>query len=84
MKSNVKWNWRKKSLLLLTLTATAGCVHGSTTPPLVTNSYCKIAQPIRYNSKLDSPATVARIEQHNSTWACLCDDDCPASAPNTK
>lgn len=83
MKSSDKWNWRKKSLLLLTLTATAGCVHGSTTPPpLVTNSYCKIAQPIRYNSKLDSPATAARIEQHNSTWACLCGSppDCPIEA----
>ncbi len=82
MKSNVKWNWRKKSLLLLMLTATAGCVHGSTTPP--TNSYCKVAQPIRYNSTLDSPATVARIEQHNSTWVCLCENDCPASAEGTK
>lgn len=79
MKSNGKWNWHKKSLLLLTLTATAGCVHGSTTPPPV-NAYCKIAQPIRYNSKLDSPATVARIELHNSTWACLCDNDCPKSS----
>lgn len=82
MKSNGKLIWRSMSLPLLMLTATAGCVHGSTTPP--TNSYCKVAQPIRYNSTLDSPATVARIEQHNSTWVCLCENDCPASAEDTK
>lgn len=82
MKSNGKLTWRSTSLLLLTLTATSGCVHASTPPPV--NSYCAIAKPIRYDSRLDSAATVARIEAHNSTWVCLCEADCPATAPDTK
>ena len=82
MKSKGKLTWRSTPLLLLTLTATSGCVHGSTTPPA--NSYCAIAQPIRYDSRADSAATVARIEAHNSTWVCLCEADCPAIGSSTK
>lgn len=82
MKSKGKLTWRSTLLLLLTLSVTSGCAHGLTTPPV--NSYCAIAQPIRYDSRVDSAATVARIEAHNSIWVCLCENDCPASAPNTK
>jgi hypothetical protein len=32
---------------------------------------------MRYNSRLDTPATVAQIEAHNSVWVCLCEQDCP-------
>ncbi len=83
MKSNGKSTWRSTSLLLLILSVTSACAHGSTTPPAV-NSYCAIAKPIRYNSSADTPETVKRIEAHNSTWVCLCEQDCPASGSDTK
>jgi hypothetical protein len=41
-----------------------------------------VAKPIRYNSKIDSPKTVAQIEAHNSAWVCLCEADCPAGKPS--
>lgn len=68
---------RKPSKLLLcaTMLVLSGCAHGSTT--VVASDYCRIAKPIRYNSKLDSPATVAAVEAHNSAWACVCESDCP-------
>jgi hypothetical protein len=62
---------------LTILSATSACAHVSTTPP-ATNSYCAVAKPIFYDSRLDSPSTVAQIEAHNSTWVCLCEDDCPS------
>ena len=76
MKSNGKSIWRSTLLGLTILSATSGCAHVSTTQPAI-NSYCAIAQPMRYNSRLDTPATVAQIEAHNSTWVCLCEQDCP-------
>ena len=76
MKFNGNSIWRNTLLGLTILSATSGCAHVSTTQPAI-NSYCPIAQPMRYNSKLDSPATVAQIEAHNSTWVCLCENDCP-------
>lgn len=78
MKFSGKWNWRSMSLPPLILIALSGCAHVSTTPP-ATNSYCSIAKPISYNSKIDRPETVAQIEAHNSVWVCLCEDDCPHS-----
>lgn len=78
MKYNDKSIWRSMSTLLLTVSATSACVHGSTPPPV--NSYCAVAQPIRYNSKLDSPDTVKQIEAHNSRYVCLCENDCPSGA----
>jgi hypothetical protein len=63
---------------------TSACAHGSTTPQMVINNYCVIAKPIRYNSQIDSPETVKRIGAHNSTWVCLCEQDCPASGSDTK
>ena len=83
MKFNGKSTWRRMSLSLLILSAASACVHGSTPPP-VANSYCAITKPIRYNSQTDSPETVKRIEAHNSTWVCLCEQDCPASGSDTK
>ena len=83
MKSNGKSIWRNTLLGLTILTATSACATVSTTPP-ATNSYCAIAKPIRYDSRIDRPATVAQIEEHNSIWACLCEQDCPSNAPDTK
>jgi uncharacterized protein YceK len=76
MKSNGNLIWPNTLLGLMILSATSGCAHVSTTQPAI-NSYCAIAQPMRYNSRLDTPATVAQIEAHNSVWVCLCEQDCP-------
>jgi hypothetical protein len=66
---------RLKPLLLLTiLSATSGCVTGSTA---LVGDYCRIAKPISYDSKTDTAETVKEIEAHNSKWACVCDNDCP-------
>jgi hypothetical protein len=45
----------------------------------IKGDYCRIAGPITYDTKADTPETVKQIERHNSQWACLCDDppDCP-------
>jgi hypothetical protein len=77
-----KWNWVRPLLLCLILTATSGCVTASTVP--VANSYCAIAKPISYASDKDAHETVRQIEAHNSQWVCLCEQDCPASVPDTK
>lgn len=82
MKSSDKSILPNMLLLLTILTATSGCVTGLA--PVNSNSYCAIAKPIFYDFKNDTPKTVAQVEAHNSTWVCLCEKDCPASAPNTK
>lgn len=76
---------RGKKLRLLSvsliLSATSGCVPGLIVRPEPTpalpNSYCKLAAPIGYDGALDTPETVAQIEQHNSKWVCVCEGDCP-------
>ena len=83
MKSNGKSIWRSMLVLSLIPSVTSACALGLTPPP-ATNAYCAITKPIYYDSRADSAKTVAQIEQHNSTWTCLCEKDCPASAPNTK
>jgi hypothetical protein len=66
---------RLKPLLTLTiLSATSGCVTGSTA---LVGDYCRIAKPISYDSKADSAETVKEIETHNSAWSCVCNADCP-------
>lgn len=80
MKSNGNLIWRNTLLGLTILSATSGCATVSTTPPAA-NSYCAVAKPIRYDSRVDRPATVAQIEAHNSVWACLCEQDCPKMQP---
>lgn len=67
---------RKLKLLLplLILSATSGCVTGSTA---VVGDYCRIAQPIGYDSSKDTAETVAALEAHNSKWVCVCEGDCP-------
>jgi hypothetical protein len=62
-------------LLLLMAPVLSACAHDLMTQAV--SDYCRIAQPIRYNSKLDSPKTVAAIEAHNSQYVCVCEDDCP-------
>jgi hypothetical protein len=51
-------------------------VTGSTAP-IVVSDYCRIAKPLSYDSARDSAATIKDIEEHNSKWVCLCEDDCP-------
>lgn len=63
--------------ILLILSATSGCVPGSTEGPKSTGDYCRIAQPMGYDSRVDSAETVAAIEKHNSQWVCVCEGDCP-------
>jgi hypothetical protein len=41
------------------------------------NNYCVVASTISYDSRADTPETVAQIEAHNSRWVCLCEQDCP-------
>lgn len=60
--------------LLLILSATSGCVTGSTE---VVGDYCRIAIPITYDRKADTTETVTQIEKHNSQWVCVCEGDCP-------
>jgi len=72
-------NSAKLLLLSLILSATSGCVT-DLTEHVPTNGYCSMTKPISYDSKKDTPETVKQIEAHNSRWACVCDNDCPANA----
>ncbi len=83
MKCKGKWTWRNTLALLLIPSVTSACALGLTPPP-ATNAYCAITKPIYYDSRADSAKTVQQIEAHNSTWACLCERDCPASGSDTK
>ncbi len=65
--------------LLLTPFALSGCVHGSTAPGVISD-YCRIAKPISYDAQQDTAETVAEIEEHNSKWVCVCENDCPNKA----
>ena len=76
-------NWLKLPLLCLTLSVTSACVTGST-GGVQSNSYCAIAKPITYDAAKDTPETVAEVEAHNSRFICVCEQDCPANAPNTR
>jgi hypothetical protein len=60
----------------------SGCAPGSiglstSRTPTVVSDFCRIAEPISYDSAHDTPETVKAIEAHNSKWACLCESDCP-------
>ena len=69
---------RQRALLgLLILSGLSGCAGGLTEGVKVVSDYCKIAAPIGYDSKVDSPETVAAVEKHNSQWVCVCEEDCP-------
>jgi uncharacterized protein YceK len=70
-------------LLCLILPVMSGCATVSTALAPV-NSYCLIARPIGYDTVKDTPETVAAIEIHNSRFICVCEQDCPASVPDTK
>lgn len=67
---------RLPSTLMILLVLT-GCVTGSTA---VVGDYCRIAKPIGYDSKQDTPATVKAVELHNSQWVCVCEGDCPVGS----
>lgn len=68
---------RTLPLLSLMLLALSGCVTGSTGRVQAVSDYCRIAQPIGYDSLRDSSDTVAAIERHNSQYVCVCEHDCP-------
>ena len=83
MLCSVRSTWAKRLSLCLILPVMSGCATVSTVPVSV-NSYCSVARPIGYDSLLDTPETSKAIEAHNSQWVCLCEQDCPASVPDTK
>lgn len=61
--------------LLLTLPLLSACVHGLTVPdaPLPTNDFCRLVEPISYDSVNDTPETVKQVEKLNAKWLVLCD-----------
>ena len=67
----------KPLLMLMTLLVLTGCVTGSTA---IVGDYCRIAKPIGYDSKRDTPETVKAVEIHNSQWVCVCENDCPVES----
>ena len=71
-------NWVRPLSLCLTLSAMSGCAIGST-GLAPASSYCAISRPIGYDSKADTPETVAQIEAHNSKFVCVCEHDCPVA-----
>ena len=62
--------------LLLILSGTSACETVST-GVAVGGDYCRIARPIAYDGKLDTPGTVRQVELHNSSFVCVCEGDCP-------
>jgi hypothetical protein len=62
--------------MFLILGAMNGCVTDLTDPAPI-NSYCEIAKPISYDSTKDTAETIKLIEQHNSKFVCICENDCP-------
>jgi len=67
--------------LLTILLVMSGCAAGLTAP-VVVSDYCRIAQPIGYDSAHDTLETVKAVEAHNSKWACVCEHDCPTQGHN--
>ena len=65
----------KRLAALSILSGTLGCASGSPAP--VVSDYCRIARPILYDPALDSKETVKMIEDHNSRYVCVCENDCP-------
>ncbi len=76
MRSTGKLNLAKRLSPLMILFVMTGCATVST-GLVPTNSYCAIAKPISYDSTADSADTVKQVEDHNSSWACICEGDCP-------
>lgn len=74
-------NRRTLPLLSLMLPVLSGCATDLTSRVVAISDYCRIAQPIEYNSLRDSSETVAAIERHNSQYVCVCEHDCPKEAP---
>lgn len=66
----------KLLLPCLILSATSGCVTGSTGHVPV-SSYCAIAKPLFYDGTKDTAETVRQVEDHNSQYVCICENDCP-------
>jgi hypothetical protein len=62
---------------LMTLLVLSACVPGSTVAVARVSDYCKVAAPISYDRSVDSEATVAGVEAHNSVYVCVCEGDCP-------
>lgn len=79
MKYSAKSILRSTSLLFLIPTLTSACALDLTPPQPIpaAGSFCEVAKPIFYDSKVDRPATVEQIEAHNKRFVCLCENDCP-------
>jgi hypothetical protein len=77
-RSNSMRTWKRLKLLSLPLilSATSACVHDLTEAE-IKGDYCRIAGPITYDTKADTPETVKQIERHNSQFVCVCEGDCP-------
>lgn len=58
-------------LMLLSLLPLSGCAHVSTDP--VASEFCKIAEPISYDSDHDTAETIAQVETHNLRWIAVCE-----------
>ena len=82
MKYSVKSILRSMPVLCLIPLTTSACALGLTPPQPIpaAGSFCAVAKPIFYDSKVDRPATVEQIEAHNKKFLCLCEDDCPKQA----
>lgn len=69
-----KSNKLNRLLLIPLLMSLSGCVHGSTGLVPI-DGFCKVAQPISYDSKRDTPETVQQVEAHNLKWLRLCEKE---------
>ena len=76
MPSIARSNLVKLLSAFLILSVTSACATALIDPAPI-NSYCTVARPISYDSVKDTPETVKQIEDHNSRWACVCENDCP-------
>jgi|694.fasta_scaffold25726_2 hypothetical protein len=56
--------------LLTILPLSSGCAHVSTVPD---SEFCRLVEPISYDSVKDTPETVAQVERLNAKWLVLCD-----------
>ena len=71
-------NWVRPLSLCLILSAMSGCVTASTGHVPV-SSYCAIAKPLFYDGTKDTAETVRQVEDHNSQYVCICENDCPVA-----
>lgn len=72
-----KMSPKLKLLLMLPspiLLLSSGCALVSTKPVAPISEFCRVVDPITYDSRVDSADTVAQIEALNAKWLALCDE----------